>query len=198
MVSKPLIVISLLSYYLLSVNSRQNTFIAALFFCWLGDVFLMIEGERYFMLGLSAFLIGHMLYIASYRALRVKNISEGLLNTQKVRFSLPIILAGTGLVSILYSHLGALKIPVMIYALVLTVMVLQALFRFGFTSSKSFSLVFIGALFFMISDSLLAINKFMNPIPHASAIVMFTYILAQFLIVQGSIVHHDSLKGKNQ
>jgi uncharacterized membrane protein YhhN len=80
----------------------------------------------------------------------------------------------------------------MIYALVLTIMVLQALFRFGFTSKRSFTLVFIGALFFMISDSFLAVNKFLEPLPFASLSIMFTYITAQYLIVEGTIAHHKN------
>jgi uncharacterized membrane protein YhhN len=60
-----------------------------------------------------------------------------------------------------------MKIPVLIYAAVLTGMVLVALFRFGKTSSSSFALVFGGAILFMISDSLIAINKFLEPLPMA-------------------------------
>jgi uncharacterized membrane protein YhhN len=44
----------------------------------------------------------------------------------------------------------------------------------------------------MLSDSLLAINKFMKPLPLASLAIMTTYILAQYLIVEGFIAHHDT------
>jgi uncharacterized membrane protein YhhN len=70
-------------------------------------------------------------------------------------------------------------------------MALQALFRFGYTNKKSFTLIFIGALFFMISDSLLAINKFLTPVPLASLGIMFTYMLAQYLIVEGVLAHDN-------
>ncbi len=143
----------------------------------------------FFIYGLVAFLSGHVLYVFSYKQMRDPESVGGLLSTQKIRFSFPIILAGTGLVVVLLPHLGELKIPVMIYALVITIMVLQALFRFGFTSKKSFLLIFVGALFFMISDSALAINKFMNPLPMASLLIMVTYITAQYLIVEGAIAH---------
>jgi len=188
--AKPLIMITLMGYYLLSVSERNYFFVAALVFCWLGDVLLMFQGdEMYFIGGLVAFLSGHVLYVFSYRQMRDTKGFDTLLNTQKIRFSFPIILAGTGLVVVLFPHLGELKIPVMIYALVITIMVMQALFRFGCTSKRSFVLIFSGALFFMISDSLLAINKFMQYLPMASLLIMSTYITAQFLIVEGAIVH---------
>lgn len=195
---KPLIMITLAAYYVSSVSQRNNFFIAALIFCWLGDVMLMMQGdEKYFMAGLVAFLSGHVLYVFSYKQMRDPEGVDGLLNTQKLRFSFPVILAGTGLVVVLLPHLGDLKIPVMIYALVITIMVLQALFRFGFTSKRSFALIFVGAILFMISDSALAINKFMTPLPMASLVIMTTYIAAQFLIVEGAI-NHDNRNSKDK
>lgn len=192
-VSKPLIILVLIGYFLASVSTRNLYFLGALIFCWAGDVLLMFQGaEIFFILGLVAFLIGHLFYMISYRRLRVSDSSSGLLKIQKIRYSFPIVLAGTGLVTILFPQLGGLKIPVMVYALVLTLMVLQALYRYGLTSRKSFVLVFVGALFFMVSDSILAINKFMEPLPMASLAIMFTYITAQFLIVEGAIHHANS------
>jgi uncharacterized membrane protein YhhN len=71
-------------------------------------------------------------------------------------------------------------------------MAIQALLRYGYTTSRSFTLIFTGALFFMLSDSLLAINKFMTPLHLASLAVMTTYIIAQYLIVEGFISHHEN------
>jgi len=192
LISKPLLLPMLAGYFLASVSTRNFYFLGALVFCWAGDVLLMFQdGEIFFILGLVAFLIGHLFYMISYRKLRIMNYSESLMNVQKIRHSFPIVIAGTGLVIILFPHLGGLKIPVMVYAVVLTLMVLQALFRYGFTSKKSFALIFIGALFFMVSDSVLAINKFLEPLPLASLTIMFTYITAQYLIVEGAI-HHSN------
>ena len=104
-----------------------------------------------------------------------------------------MVLAGTGLVTILYPHLGAFKIPVLLYALVLTVMVLQALFRYGHTNTPSFWFVFLGALLFMVSDSLIAVNKFLSPFGLAGLSITATYILAQFLIASGLRLHFRNL-----
>ena len=188
-ITKPLLVPALAVYYLVATSQRSYLFLTALFFCWLGDILLMLQrDELFFIAGLVAFLTGHVLYIICYRNFR--SAGTGLTGPQQIRFSLPIILAGTGLVTILFPHLGGLQIPVLVYALVITVMAMQALFRYGYTNSKSFVLVFVGALSFMISDSLLAINKFMQPLPLAGLAVMLTYLLAQYLIVEG-VVRHD-------
>jgi uncharacterized membrane protein YhhN len=138
---------------------------------------------------LASFLAGHIVYIFCYRQLQTSPSSKELLGSQKVRFAFPIILAGTGLVTILYPLLGALRIPVMIYALAITLMALTALFRYGRTNSTSFLLIFIGAVLFMVSDSLLAINKFHHAFSAAGALVMLTYSVAQFLIVEGALAH---------
>ena len=77
----------------------------------------------------------------------------------------------------------------MVYALILIVMVLNSVFRYGRTINASFWLVFVGSIFFMLSDSVLAINKFFSPVTAAGFWVMSTYILAQFLIIQGLLKH---------
>jgi len=185
---KPFIMIALMGYYRVQAQTRSNTFVAALIFCWAGDVLLMFTGEIYFILGLVAFLIGHVFYIFSFRQF---SWSTGLplLPTQKVRYAFPIILAVTGLVVVLYPKLGALQIPVMVYALIIMLMAITALFRLGYTNSASFAWVFVGAILFMISDSSLAINKFHTPFFGASAVIMLTYVSAQFMIVEGVLKH---------
>ena len=97
---KPLIVITLIGYYWSLTSSKSVNFLVALLFCWAGDVFLLFQGgsSMFFLLGLVSFLIGHVLYILSFHHFRWSDKSRELLGTQKVRFALPVILAGTGLV----------------------------------------------------------------------------------------------------
>jgi uncharacterized membrane protein YhhN len=187
---KPAIVIMLFGYYASESQQYNFSFLVALLFGWIGDVLLMFtnEGELFFILGLLAFLIGHLFFILTFRQFTWDQKSN-LLPTQKVRYIFPILLAGTGLITILYPKLGDLKIPVVIYAIVLMLMASFALLRIGRTSRKSLIWVFIGALLFMLSDSLLAINKFHSSIPMASIAIMTTYIAAQYMIVTGILKH---------
>jgi uncharacterized membrane protein YhhN len=193
--SKPLILPLLMLYYIREKNlqgkPKSQLLLIALFFSFLGDSLLMYtdKNETYFMAGLFAFLISHMAYIFVYRQHKLSEPGNELAGMQRLRFAFPIILAGTGLVVVLYPHLDNMLFPVIAYALVIIIMTLNALFRFGHTNPNSFWLVLAGALLFMLSDSLLAINKFMNPFPGAGFMVMLTYISAQYLIVEGLIRH---------
>ncbi|MBL7859313.1 MAG: lysoplasmalogenase [Cyclobacteriaceae bacterium] len=193
-ICKPLIMVTLAGWYLFSVarEYRSASLVFAMVFSFLGDSFLMYQDRNgmYFMLGLGAFLVSHIFYIFAYRQHQSEATGDELQGIQKIRLSFPIMLAGSGLVVILYPTLGDLKVPVMIYALVLVLMVMNALFRYGRTRSKSFWMVFAGALLFMISDSLIAIHKFYAPVQHEGLWIMGTYITAQFLIVSG-LVQHD-------
>jgi uncharacterized membrane protein YhhN len=143
----------------------------------------------FFMLGLVSFLTSHLFYILAYQQHRDELLTDGLQGIQRIRLAFPVILAGTGLVIVLFPVLGDLRFPVMVYALVLVLMVLNALFRYGRTNSTSFWMVFGGALLFMISDSLLAINKFLQPLPQSGLLVMTTYITAQYLLIEGLCAH---------
>jgi uncharacterized membrane protein YhhN len=187
---KPAIMLTLIGYYLSEAEVRNGTFLRALFFCWAGDCLLMFthRSEWFFILGLIAFLIGHLYYIFTFRQIVWEQESQ-MLPTQKVRLLFPILLAGTGLMVVLYPVLGNMKVPVLFYSIVLMLMVAYALLRVGRTSRQSFTWVFVGALFFMISDSLLAINKFYSVFRFANLAVMGTYIIAQFMIVKGILVH---------
>ena len=193
-VFKPVIIPLLIGYYQSLTKQKNPIFIRALLFCWAGDFILMFagQGQIYFVLGLLAFLIGHLFYIFSFRQFVWEQESH-LLPTQKVRYVFPVLLAGTGLMVVLYPVLGDLKMPVMLYAIILMLMVSYALLRIGRTSRPSFNWVFIGAVFFMLSDSLLAINKFHSPFYMASVIVMATYILAQYMIVKGVLLHPEKV-----
>lgn len=190
-VSKVLIVPSLLALYFAAANLRAPVVIIALLFCWAGDIALIFQGadNLYFMAGLGAFLAGHVLYIFAYRSHRTPTTDGALMIPQQIRFSLPIVLAGTGLVVVLYPHLGGLRLPVMVYALAIMLMVMNALFRFGRTGSMSFWLVFTGAITFMASDSILAINKFLSPVSNGGFWIMLTYMGAQLMIVTGLAKH---------
>ena len=190
-ITKPMIMITLGIYYFAAAKPRSALLSLAIFFSLAGDVFLMFE--RYFseafIAGLSAFLLAHIFYILAYRQHRDESDENALRGIQKIRFSFPIILAGTGLIVVLYPSLGALKIPVMIYALVLIIMVVNAVFRYGRTSVNSFWLVFMGSALFMVSDALLAINKFFKPLPAAGFWIMTFYMIAQYCIINGIVEH---------
>lgn len=195
LICKPAIMIMLGLHYIVTQQANRQmisrSLILAIVFSCAGDTLLMLQNSNadFFMFGLAAFLVAHIFFILTYRQHRTDDTASELQGLQKIRYAFPIILSGTGLVVILYNRLGGMKFPVLVYAAVLTTMVVSALFRFGRTNASSFGMVFGGAILFMISDSLIAINKFLEPLPMAGFWIMITYIAAQYLIVTGLSKH---------
>lgn len=163
----------------------KKILITALTFSWIGDVILLFanKGEIYFILGLVAFLISHVFYIVLFSK---QPISKTIKN--KISFG-----AGIGLIviyflmmiSTLAPKLGSLTVPVVIYAIVISTMLFYALKGSFQWNTIPYQSVLIGAVFFISSDSILAFNKFDQPIPYASFLIMITYLAAQFCIVWG-------------
>lgn len=172
-ITKPLLM-PLLMLMAFQFNIKEKNLYIALFFSLLGDVFLMFGGELCFMLGLGSFLLAHVFYIFLFKS--------------QFKFSLPKALpfATATLTYFLFIKSGIdqnLLIPVSVYCLVITLMGIFAAGRR--TKKSSYNLVLIGSILFIISDSLIAFNKFYAPLPGSSFWVMSTYGLAQFLIVLG-------------
>ncbi|WP_343588845.1 lysoplasmalogenase [Flavobacterium sp.] len=163
----------------------QNILLAALVLSWLGDVILLFTdlGEIYFILGLVCFLTAHIVYCVLFN--KQKRIRKRQNKPLFIFGSVLIAFYLIGMVSVLMPHLGDLEIPVSIYASVISIMLLFAFNGFLVWEKPGNQLVFLGAIFFIISDSILAVNKFYAPIPKSSFFIMLTYLLAQYLIVVG-------------
>jgi len=188
-VTKPLLMPLLVIYFVSAVkffsSSLKKWITLALVFSWLGDVLLIFDeaGEIFFIAGLVAFLWAHIWYIFFFQAIaKNENIGSKTL----------LVLPGLFLLGILIdvldpSSLGVLKWPVEIYGVILMTMLTGAL-HMGYIKKKWFGLLIIsGALLFVISDSMLALNKFYKPFEYAGVLIMLTYGIAQLLITIGAV-----------
>jgi uncharacterized membrane protein YhhN len=163
----------------------KKILLTALSFSWIGDIILMFtdKGELYFIFGLVAFLLSHIVYIALFsKQLKTENNKNNWL----FAFGIGVIIVYLLLMlSLLLPNLGDLKIPVTVYAMVISTMLLFAL-KGSFNWSKPGNFyILLGAIIFVSSDSILAFNKFYKPIFMDSFLIMATYIVAQYLIVKG-------------
>ena len=151
--------------------------LAALLLCLAGDVFLMFPG--YFIPGLVSFLAGHLCFIAVFK--------QGV-RWFPSRGALVATLAAAGVMyAILFPHLGpVLKVAVAAYAVVIALMAAQAIGRAYALRDMLAAGVAVGSVLFMLSDALLAINRFATPLPLAQFWVLATYYAAQILIVRNS------------
>ena len=189
-ITKPLIVMSLLTM-LAKRTALKGRFHKRLFmgliFALAGDVLLMFvdKSQSFFLYGLIAFLVCHIFYTSAFY-LDFRSAPE--LDKKGARIAIVICtLVGMGFYILIRANLGFLKLPVMAYIFVICFMMMMAVFRNQRVNMLSFHLVLYGAMLFMISDALLAYNKFVQPLDHASVWIMITYIAAQYLITMGAI-----------
>jgi len=189
-VTKPLLMV-LLSWYLYqSAPKSQFTrlMLLGVLFSIGGDTALMFQGSQsYFIIGLVLFLIAHIYYIVGMY--RFPSFKSGLLFRQSWLI-LPFIIYSSILVSVLWTGLGEMQIPVIVYSSVIMLMGLSAVNMFGRTNQIAARLLLIGAALFILSDSVIAINKFGIEgieVPFPGLVIMATYITGQFLIVKGVI-----------
>lgn len=183
-VTKPSLLVALILYfYFNSAELNPKTKILtliALIFSLAGDVLLMFDDQLpvFFIAGLVAFLLAHVFYIVIFWSERNSKINP---------FGFIVILAmyTIGLFYLLITNLGDLLIPVVFYVIVILMMAVTAFLRQKKVSKISFIFVFLGAILFVISDSILAVNKFYLPIRFSNISIMLTYALAQYFIVLG-------------
>jgi uncharacterized membrane protein YhhN len=193
--TKPLIIPVIIGYFDSKIPNLMNGLskwvLAALLFSLLGDFLLMFErnGSIFFLLGLSAFLIAHIFYIIFFHKVRVK---ENVKSNPWLLVLVAIYYAA--LINLLAPHLADMKIPVLIYGVVISFMCMLAMHMLFIKNKTAGQWMMVGALLFVMSDSILAINKFYQPFEAAGVLIMLTYGLAQFFIVEGAIKYIRGLK----
>jgi uncharacterized membrane protein YhhN len=186
-ISKPLLMPVLAMYFLTQtrgvITPLKPWIILALVFSWLGDILLMFEGgnSTFFLLGLSAFFIAQVFYIVFFHNIRMREYIRG-----NALLLLLVIVYYFILISVISPRLGNLKLPVRIYGVVLSFMVMLAMHTMFSKNKTAGRWMMIGAILFVASDSLLAFNKFYSPFDYAGVIIMLTYGVAQLFITGGA------------
>ena len=170
------------------LNTRKFTtfiilIIAALALSTFGDFFMELQthSDKFFLPGLGSFLLAHLAYITafSYR-LRTK-----LFVWQNMLLALALILALSGLIVYLWPDLGTMKIPVVVYALIISAACFTAYMRACQEQRKC--LLFWGALLFLLSDALLSVYLFKIQFTGGRELNMTLYVAGQTLLAIGAI-----------
>jgi len=190
-ITKPLILLSLMGFLVVSTKGISCKFksiiLIALVFSWFGDMFLMID-EKFpvlFIFGLASFLISHLLYIFAFNQNAHPPLDVPLIKKHPWIIFL-LIVSGSYIFKTLQPGLGEMVVPVIVYLMAILAMFVFALNRWGKVNRSSFLWIVFGALFFIISDSILAFDKFHEHINNAHLIIMATYMFAQYAIVRGA------------
>ena len=138
-----------------------------LVFCAIGDYTL-----QWFIIGLIFFLIGHLFYIAAFLSTNVQQSPKSLLAV--------LVFYGAVMAVIIAGGLWQDGDVVMAFAVVAYISVILTMGWTAWRTKSNYAMI--GAILFIISDSVLALNKFTVAIPAASEIIMITYYGAQVLL----------------
>ncbi|HYV06887.1 MAG TPA: lysoplasmalogenase [Blastocatellia bacterium] len=169
-----LVVLSLAAVERAAMPGRYGTLIMAGLVCSLaGDIFLMLPSDQ-FVQGLVSFLIAHLFYIAAFRS--------GMSGVGPLWFVLPFCAYGFLALWLLLPGLGDMKLPVIVYLVVILTMAWQSAVRWNANRDRSSVVAFAGALLFAASDSIIAFNRFRWRFYLAEGLIMSTYFTAQWLI----------------
>ena len=192
--SLKVLLMPVLAFYLwnsIEEKSKNNLFllsILALAFSYSGDIILMIPGNNplFFIGGLVSFLVAHLFYTKLFTTL--SPLSKNILKKNPI-WIISIILFLTAFLSYLVPKIDTtLKIPVIVYALIICTMLLSSINLNEKIGKRSHNMIVAGAILFVLSDSILALNQFdpaFRSITLMHALVMLTYISAQGFIIHG-------------
>jgi uncharacterized membrane protein YhhN len=181
----PVLIIIFLANIKIQLSLLNWLMLAGLIFSWGGDIMLewpASEGTM-FVPGLVLFLLAHIMYLTVF----IKTPGSNFIRKSNALVLLPVFIYGVILIALLYGNLKEMKVPVIIYAAMILLMLSSAVNRKEKVNQKSYWIMLAGAILFVVSDSAIAINKFTYQFSNAGILIMSTYILAQFLIVTGYI-----------
>ena len=183
-ITKPVILLSLLGFYVLAARSVSAAIVLALVFSWLGDVLLIPRGIKWFTAGGIAFMISHAFFVLGYtRDVVFSRIPVFLIILLAVFFAAAVAY----IFSKLRPHLPkALFYPMFLYLLINGAMNCFAIFRCVSGPSAATVTTAIGAALFFVSDTALFFVRFKKDGRlKTHFLVMLTYSIGEFLIVLG-------------
>jgi uncharacterized membrane protein YhhN len=188
--AKPATTICLLAYFLLAKGEAAPLFWFGLGLALsiAGDIFLLLPREQ-LMPGLVSFLLAHICYIIGFNMPLPPLTAWGLLFAVTYALMAARIFRkiNAGLAS---KGLLRLKIPVLAYTVVITIMLLSATLTLYHPNWQAWpsALVFLGAALFFLSDVNQAFYRFVGPIKRGRVITMVAYHLGQIGIIVGAVL----------
>jgi len=197
---KPMFMILLMVYHWKQLSGLSSFFSKTiqfgLLFSWIGDIALMFDEKIpiLFVVGLGAFLIAHLGYAAAF-VRNVKDSNSSLNVSKSALIALPFIAITSCFFYYMKDGLPAeLFVPVLAYTVVISVMGITAVIRYNHVDAKSYKWILIGAILFILSDMVIAINKFVIDFEYDAILNMWLYLTGQFMITVGSVFYVRNLK----
>ena len=189
--TKPLLLLFLILFYVTAPQEKNVYLILALVFSWLGDLLLMGKGNTMFTLGGISFGLSHLFFILTFTGFII--FEHVNLIFVLLLFTIYAVLSYIVIKLVKDTTPKKMVVPMYVYLIFNTIMNLFAFMQTGFGNRQeltfSFTLVsYIGAALFFISDCVLFVVRYYKDpeaIRKKHFTVMFTYLLAELLIVLG-------------
>lgn len=199
--SKPLLMLPLVVWVFVN-TAQQRLRLTYLIFIGLncsiiGDASLIVTEQKIgtlqhqelaFLIGLGAFLLTHLCYMIAF-LLVPQARTRGLIRRSKGFILLPLIGLYVGLMSLLWSHLGDMRIPVIIYAAIIVLMTASAANLKGLIHQRTLQIALGAAILFMFSDSIIALTTFRDDLffQHSRLLIMIPYLASQAFFAWAAI-----------
>ncbi|MCG8208195.1 lysoplasmalogenase [Tenacibaculum finnmarkense] len=184
-ICKPLLMTSLVIVYLVSLKKGEKAnfwLVSALFFSFWGDVFLL-DKTNYFVFGLGSFLVAHIMYIKMTANFLRKTAVIQILKSAVIFVALFVTIF-----LLIKDNLGEMLVPVLVYGTAISGFGTCALLNYQQEKSTENTVLLLGAILFIASDSGIALNNFYSPTHFFDIAIIILYVLAQFLIVKAILL----------
>lgn len=192
-VSKPLIILSLIVFFIKSSLLIRGSFLrksicSALVFSLLGDMLMLNPGL--YLYGLGAYFIMHLCYILSFMLAQKPGFQLSRFYFIKLFvYNSPVYLLAGFLYFLIHNQLFPIKLPIIIHLCGMVLLPTVARERFGKSNPASFWQVFLGAYLLFLSQGIHLVDYFYRPLEEGAVLGGGTYLLAQLLIVLGLRSH---------
>ncbi len=202
--TKPLLITTLAIWFFIETKNKKSLFrkliLLALLFSVGGDTLLMFVEEdvgkqHFFLFGLGSFLVSQIFYLVAF--LKYPSEEPGLVNRKKWWITIFAVYLAFFNWYLLPDVPKTVQIPVLVYSITIMTMLITCLNLNGKIPSRTFRILFVGAFLFVVSDTLIALNKFKTgdfQIPMARVWIMSLYLLGQYFLVRGSAAINSMIK----
>lgn len=162
-----------------AVSARyRSAVMLGIAFSLAGDIFLMLPRTVLaagFLFGLGSFLCAHLCFLRAF-------CSDSPLFAKPLIFLVIGVLGALNLFVLWPGLSSGLRLPVAAYVICLLSMTAQSITRHQILQTPASRTAAIGGLLFMLSDTLLAYNRFYTPLPYSAVFILGTYYPALWCI----------------
>ena len=185
--TRPLLMPSLLWWFLSQISKpfsfAHKRMIAALLLASAGDIFALLAkfNDWFFFADILCYLFMQLMYVLIFLSIvRFQDVSKVYISIAILIF----IVYGIIFLNYLLPHSGWLTLPILIYASAVTLTIISSAITITYFPRPLFIMLMTGTIIYLISDTIIATNKFITPVYLSGFWGLLAYIVAQALITK--------------